>query len=371
MEIGGEVDRKYVTDDAYSHLTHDIPTTGRSTRPASTRGKAMSKREGLDRVLSFYTRFNLCSSRVGRFYTAPLLPKLCPKSVKCGGHCWFCTNIMPQDRYSSQDAFNINLLDSQALDTPDGLRTALRAIEEACYRGDPEIATMVVALNSRSHILEYIITGMSCAQSSYELPVPIFCPLVLEEGAYEKLSKWIVTGFPTSATPGMVGTVSMQLLRRLSSSLLFAEYSSAADVPPDLRVFWRKVELSFDVLKNLEENVTSTLTGGNVSPVSRRKGKAVTNSRRIDPLPFDSMGITVPTTDAEVRDVYVTVLSQLRSILEVCGFMADSLRVELNNPSTISSFSGSRCYRRFSNPLTSRRTYHRNKCPLRQRKRRS
>ena len=97
-------------------------------------------------------------------------------------------------------------------------------------------------------------------------------------------------------------------------------------MPPDLRVFWRKVELSFDVLKNLEENVTSTLTGGNVSPVSRRKGKAVTNSRRIDPLPFDSMGITIPTTDAEVRDAYVTVLSQLRSILEVCGFMVDSLR---------------------------------------------
>ena len=149
---------------------------------------------------------------------------------------------------------------------------------------------------------------------------------MLEEGAYDKLSKWIVTGFPTSATPNMMDTVNMQLLRRLSSSLLFAEYPSAADVPPDLRVFWRKVELSFDVLKNLEENVTSTLTGGNVSPVNRRKGKAVTNNRRIDPLPFDSMGITIPTTDAEVRDVYVTVLSQLRSILEVCGSMVDSLR---------------------------------------------
>jgi hypothetical protein len=63
------------------------------------------------------------------------------------------------------------------------------------------------------------------------------------------------------------------------------------------------VEQSFDVLKSLEENATGALTGGNVSPVRRKKGKAAANSRRIDPLPFDSMGIAVPTTDAEVRDV--------------------------------------------------------------------
>ena len=193
---------------------------------------------------------------------------------------------------------------------------------------------------------------------------------MLEERAYEKLSKWVVAGFPTSAMPNIMDTMTMRLLRRFSSSLLFAEYPSAADVPPDLRAFWRKVELSSTVLKNLEENVTSTSTGGKVSPVNRRKGKAVMNSRRVDPLPFDSMGITVPTTDAEVRDVYVTVLSQLRSVLEVCGLVANILRAELNNTSTISSFSGSRYCRRFSNPLTSRQTHHRNRF-LPQRKTRS
>ena len=79
------------------------------------------------------------------------------------------------------------------------------------------------------------------------------------------------------------------------------------------------MELSFNVLKNLEENAAGALTGGSIPPVSRKKGKAATNNRRIDPLPFDSMGISVPTTDAEVREVYVGVLSQLQSILEVCG----------------------------------------------------
>ena len=132
----------------------------------------------------------------------------------------------------------------------------------------------------------------------------------------------MVAGLPTSATPNMTDAMSMQLLRRLASSLLFAEYPSAADPPPDLRVFCRKVGLSFDVLRNLEEN-TSGSTKGDVLPVSRRKGKAATKNRRIDPLPFDSMGITVPSTDAEVSDVYVRVLSQLRSILEV---WADHLR---------------------------------------------
>ena len=103
------------------------------------------------------------------------------------------------------------------------------------------------------------------------------------------------------------------------------------------------MELLFNILKNLEENANDALTVGNVSPVKRKKSKTAMSIRRIDPLPFDFVGITVPTTDAEVRDVYVGVLEQLRSILEVCGFIAHSLCAELNDPSTISSFSGSRC----------------------------
>jgi len=66
---------------------------------------------------------------------------------------------MPPDRYLSQDAFDMDMLDPQALDTPDGLATALRTIEAACHRGDHEIAEVVEALNSRSYILEYIISG--------------------------------------------------------------------------------------------------------------------------------------------------------------------------------------------------------------------
>ena len=78
------------------------------------------------------------------------------------------------------------------------------------------------------------------------------------------------------------------------------------------------MELSFNILKNLEENTNGALTVGNTYPLRRKKGKAATGIRHIDPLPFDSMGIAIPTTDAEVRDVYIEVLGQLRSILEVC-----------------------------------------------------
>ena len=182
----------------------------------------------------------------------------------------------------------------------------------------------------------------------------------MDEGAHGKLSKWILAGFPTFATPNMMDTMSMRLLQRFSSSLLFAEYPSTANVPPDLRVFWRKVELSFSVLKNLEENANGPLTGGNISPVSRRKGKTVTSNRRIDPLPFDSMGITVPTTNTEVLDVCIRILSELQSILEVSGFVTNSLRRKLNNRhSTIFSFSESGRYRIFSNPRSTGRDYHR------------
>jgi len=161
-------------------------------------------------------------------------------------------------------------------------------------------------------------------------------------------------------------TMSMRLLGRFSSSLLSAKYPSAAGASPNLRVFCKKVELSFDVLKALEENADSALTGGNVSPVRRKKGRAVTNNRRIDPHPFDSMRIAVPTTDAEVRNVHVRVLSQLQNILEVCWFTANSLSAELNSPRIIFSLSGSPWCLMPSNPRTPGQNNHlRTQHPLR------
>jgi len=276
---------------------------------------------------------------------------------------------MPPDRHSSQDAFDIDLLDSQALDAPDGLAIALHTIEAVCHRGDPEIAEMVATLNSRPYILEYIISGTLRAPiGCCPLLALIVLFLVLEEGAYEKLSKWTVTGLPTSKTPNMMDAMSMRLLERFSSSLLFAEYPSPADASPNLREFCRKVELSFDVLNALEENADNALTGGNVPSVSRKKGKVVAINCPVDSVPFNSMRITVPTTDAEVRGVCVGILSQLRNILEVCVLIADSLCVELNSLSTISSFLGSRCYQRFSNPRTRRQNCHRKEPLPRQQK---
>lgn len=149
---------------------------------------------------------------------------------------------------------------------------------------------------------------------------------MVDENAYEKLTKWVISGFPIPTTPKMLDTMSMRLLQRLSSSLLFAEYPSAADAPPDLRVFWKKVESSFNVLKELEEHVNGAFASGNISPTSYKRGKRSVKNRRIDPLPFDSLGISVPTTDAGVRDACIGVLAQLQKILEVRGFMIGDLR---------------------------------------------
>lgn len=144
---------------------------------------------------------------------------------------------------------------------------------------------------------------------------------VVDEHAYEKLTKWVISGFPTPATPKIVDTISMKLLQRLSASLLFAEYPSAADSPPDLRAFWKKVESSFHLLKELEEHSN---TSGNLSSISHRRSKHSAKNRRIDPLPFDSMGIAVPTTDVELHDTCIGVLAQLQGILEVRGFILGS-----------------------------------------------
>ena len=68
---------------------------------------------------------------------------------------------MSPGRYSSQGAFEVEMLNPEVLHTPDGLQTALRAIEAVCYRGDPKIAGIVEALSSHSYLLEYIISGAS------------------------------------------------------------------------------------------------------------------------------------------------------------------------------------------------------------------
>lgn len=127
----------------------------------------------------------------------------------------------------------------------------------------------------------------------------------------------MVAQLPTSATPNMMDSLGMRLLQRISSSLLSAEHPSAAGALSKLHTFCRKVELSFDVLRVLEENFSSAFAEGNKSPVSRKKYKATTNDRRIDPFPFHSVGITIPTTDVEVRGACVVVLSQLKGILKV------------------------------------------------------
>lgn len=51
------------------------------------------------------------------------------------------------------------MIDPQVLDTSEGFHTALSAIERVCHRGDTEIAEMISTLMSRSHILEYLISG--------------------------------------------------------------------------------------------------------------------------------------------------------------------------------------------------------------------
>lgn len=69
---------------------------------------------------------------------------------------------MPPERFSSHYPFDLNMVDPQLLDTSDGFHNAIRALEGVCHRGDPEIAGAISVLMTRSHILEYIVSGMLC-----------------------------------------------------------------------------------------------------------------------------------------------------------------------------------------------------------------
>ena len=252
---------------------------------------------------------------------------------------------MLKDLSPPQDTFDIDLFSPGALATPDGLKTALCTIDTVCRRGDVEIAAMVKSLKDHPHLLEYIISGTFCVS-------PVFtscrhrspCSLAVEDGTYKRLLKWMVRGLPAPTTPDISNTLSMQLLQRFSSSLLSAEYPSPTDAPPNLSELLKKVALSLDALECLQYNAYDALTGRTTSPAARKKRKAAAQYRYIDPLPFNSIGIAVPTTDVEVRDACDRVLSQLQGILEVCVFIVDSERIGTNSPSTIFLSSGSRCY---------------------------
>ena len=144
-----------------------------------------------------------------------------------------------------------------------------------------------------------------------------FCLPVLNEKAYEKLSSWVILEFPTATTPNVTDTLCMRLLQRLSASLLFAEYPSAADAPKDLHGFWKKVELSFKSLQDLETNPKAFRRGCAPSSTNRKRGETLTRSGRVDPGP---LGIDATTTEAGAHVARARILSELRSILEVRGY---------------------------------------------------
>ena len=119
-------------------------------------------------------------------------------------------------------------------------------------------------------------------------------------------------------------TMNVKILEKLSSSLVAVNYPPTVNVYPSLCESRRKVQLSFRILEALGG-------AGNLLPkgsrVDRKKGKVITKNHNIDPVLFDSMGITVPTTTMELRGVYTKILSQLRGTLEVCVFIASTRRI--------------------------------------------
>ena len=228
---------------------------------------------------------------------------------------------MAPNRASSQQTFNTNLLEPDALGAPDGLQTALGSIERVCYHDDSSIMEMVVGLSARPHTLEYILSSTLCMPVILAGLMKQNAPVALDGQAYERLSKWIVSQFPTSATPNVMEALGIKLLQRLSSSLMSAE-----EHRNELREFQKKVGSSLNVLEELARCADRVSVGANVSPISRKRPKAPVRHIQLDPHPFDCMGIAVPVTEVEVRALCGDILPQLQSVLGV--------RVSLSQGST-------------------------------------
>lgn len=229
---------------------------------------------------------------------------------------------MPPDRTSSEQSFNIDLLEPEALAAPGGLQTALGSIQKVCYRDDVSISQMIIGLGRRPHILEYVFSGTLCTPVITMGLIKQAIPVVLDNQAYEKLSKWIISQFPTSAAANAMEALGIQLLQRLSSSLPSIDAVSTAEHRNELRGFRRRAGLSLSVLKELVGCTGRTSVNASTSSTSRKKSKAPARHIQVDPNPFDSMKIAVPVTEDEVRAVFVDILPKLQSILRVSAFLS-------------------------------------------------
>jgi len=224
---------------------------------------------------------------------------------------------MPPKRTSSQRTFNTSLLEPEVLVTPGGLQTALGSIKTVCYHDDSLIMEMVVELNNRPHVLEYILSSMSRFPILTVGLIEQTTLVALDNQAYERLSKWIFAQFPTPATPNVMEALVIKLLQRLSSSFTSVEGELTAGHRNELREFRRKVGLSLNVLKELGRYTDGASADTSVSPTSRKRPKARARHTQLDPHPFDCMGIAVPMAEGEARTICGDILPQLQNVLRV------------------------------------------------------
>ena len=235
---------------------------------------------------------------------------------------------MPQKRNPSEQGFDANLLEPGALVTPGGLLTALDAVQKVCYRDDSSITEMIEGLSRRSNVLEYILSGTSRVCMIAMGLTRRIALVVLGDQAYEKLSKWIVAQFPTPATTNVMETMGVRLLQRLSTSLQSVEVALTTQHRNEFRELRRKAGLSLGVLKELVKYADRGSADTNTPAAGRKKLKAPAKHIRLDPHPFDCMGIAVPVTEGEVRALCVDVLPKLQNVLRVS--ISPSLRLQTN-----------------------------------------
>lgn len=222
---------------------------------------------------------------------------------------------MPRNRSSSQQAFNASLFEPEALAVPGGLQTALGFVKKICNDDDSLIMEMVAELNRYPHVLEYILSGTS--RTLVEGPIKLIVLVASDDSTCERLSKSIVSQFPTASTPDVSEALGIKLLQRLSSSLTSVEAVSNTQHRRELRDFRKKIALSLNALTELSGCAGKALAGADRSPVSPKRLKGRARRMSFNPAPFDCMQVATPGTEDQARAVCGDILFQLQDILEV------------------------------------------------------
>jgi hypothetical protein len=149
--------------------------------------------------------------------------------------------------------------------------------------------------------------------------------LALSQDKFDFVSKWVNDVFPCDLDDYSATSICAKLISTISLSLLFLHYPDD-DERPRLDSFHQYVTLSNTVLQALAGITHSSVSeieesSSKVSQKARKYAKRTRQANKpVDPTPFRTLHLEVPTLRHEAKDMGLEILSKQKEILLVTMF---------------------------------------------------